>query len=177
MSRVRVGCGYPKNQKSVQKVKTYSGFDFFVLAHRRHTNSKMRNLALFAPPPPQIAMKSYIDHLNKLAILSTSKHSRERPGSAKSVFEPLETQITRWWTNLPQASRERAFLISEIAGVCRGRFKERPALRDLAAALRTMGWTQQRDWRKAGNNRRVWMNNEYSNQLSDARVTMVRSIG
>ena len=123
-------------------------------------------------------MKTYIQNLNKMTILAVSKHAQERASAVKTVFEPLETQITRWWANLPQSSRQRAFLISEIAGACRGRFRERPALRDVAAALRTMGWTQQRDWRKAGNNRRVWIkNNEYSNQLSDARVTMVRSIG
>lgn len=165
---MRVGYGYPSNQKSVQKVKTYSGFDFFVLAHRSHTNSKMRNLALFAPPPPQIAMKSYIDRLNKLAILAVSKHTQGRAGTVRAVFEPLETQIRRWWVNLPQASKQRGFHISEIAGVCRGRFKERPALRDVAAALRTMGWTQQRDWRKAGNNRRVWIKNGDSKNKSFA---------
>jgi hypothetical protein len=112
----------------------------------------------FLPPHHhKLAMKTYIEHLNKLATMAVSKQTREHIGTVRPVFEPLETQITRWWANLPQSSRERAFLISEIAGVCRGRFKERPALRDVAAALRTMGWTQQRDWRKAGNNRRVWM--------------------
>jgi len=50
----------------------------------------------------------------------------------------LETQIRRWWANLHQASKQRGFHISEVAGVCRGRFKERPALRDVAAALWAM---------------------------------------
>ena len=102
-------------------------------------------------------MKTYIQNLNKMTILAVSKYAQGRAGTVRAVFEPLETQITRWWANLPQSSRERAFLISEIAGACRGRFRERPALRDVAAALRVLGWTQQRDWRKAGNNRRVWM--------------------
>ena len=43
---------------------------------------------------------------------------------------------------------------------------ERPALRDVAAALRVLGWTQQRDWRKAGNNRRVWIKNGDSKNKS-----------
>ncbi len=165
---MRGGCGYPKNQKSVQKVKTYSGFDFFVLAHRSHTNSKMCNLALFDPHHHKLAMKTYIQNLNKMTILAVSKHAHGRADTVRAVFEPLETQIRRWWTNLPQASKQRGFHISEIAGVCRGRFKERPALRDVAAALRTMGWTQQRDWRKTGNNRRVWMKNGDSKNKSFA---------
>ena len=99
-------------------------------------------------------------------ILAVSKHAQGRAGTVRAVFEPLETQIAGWWANLPQSSRERAFLISEIAGACRGRFRVRPALRDVAAALRTMGWTQQRDWRKAGNNRRVWIKNGDSKNKS-----------
>ena len=113
-------------------------------------------------------MKSYIQNLNKMTILAVSKNAQGRAGAVGAAFEPLETQIGRWWANLPQSSRERAFLISEIAGVCRGRFRERPALRDVAAALRTMGWTQQRDWRKAGNNRRVWIKNGDSKNKSFA---------
>lgn len=108
-------------------------------------------------------MKTYIQNLNKMTKMVISKKIQGRAGTIRAVFEPLETQITRWWANLPQSSRERAFLISEIAGACRGRFRERPALRDVAAALRTMGWTQQRDWRKAGNNRRVWIKNGKAN--------------
>jgi len=157
MSWGRSGCGYPSKQKSVQKVKTYSGFDFFVRAHRSHTNSKRPNLTFLPPHHHKLAMKTYIQNLNKMTTMAISKRTQERSGTVKAAFEPLETQITRWWANLPQSSRDRAFLISEIAGACRGRFRERPALRDVAAALRVLGWTQQRDWRKAGNNRRMWM--------------------
>lgn len=89
--------------------------------------------------------------------MGMSKYARDLTGTVKAFFEPLETQITRWWANPTQASTQRVFHISEIAGICRGRSRERPALRDVAAALRTMGWTQNRDWRKVGNNRRVWM--------------------
>lgn len=62
-----------------------------------------------------------------------------RPEKIKSTFEPLETQIARWWLNLHQTLRERAFHISEITEACRDRFRDKPALRDVAAALRQWG--------------------------------------
>lgn len=73
--------------------------------------------------------------------------------------EPLEAQIQRWWMNLPPALQERPFQITEIARVCKGRYRDRPALREVAAALRILGWTQYRDWTVSGRNRRLWKPN------------------
>jgi hypothetical protein len=70
---------------------------------------------------------------------------------------PLEAQIERWWTNLPPALRDRRFQITEIARVCKGRYRDRPALREVAAALRILGWREIRDWTLAGRNQRFWV--------------------
>jgi hypothetical protein len=143
--------------KGVQKVKTYSGFDFFVPAHQSHTNSKMYKLTFLLHPPPRTAVKSYIEHLNKLTKVAVSKSGRGRSAKTKAAYEPLEIQIARWWANLPEAMKDRSFQITEIAGVCGGKSLERPALRNVAAALRALGWKEYRDWTASGRNRRFWI--------------------
>jgi hypothetical protein len=50
----------------------------------------------FLPPHHKLAMKTYIQNLNKMTILAVSKHAQGRAGTVRAVFEPLETQITRW---------------------------------------------------------------------------------
>jgi hypothetical protein len=42
----------------------------------------------------------------------------------------------------------RPFQITENSTACNGRFREWPALRDVAAALRTTSWTPTRYWSK-----------------------------
>ncbi len=101
-------------------------------------------------------MKTYIQNLNKMTSLAMSKYIRNRDRTARAVFEPLETQIMRWWANLPEETRNRPFQVTEIAGVCRGRYRERPATREVAATLRSLGWTEYRDWTAEGRNRRLW---------------------
>ena len=46
-------------------------------------------------------MKTYIQNLNLMTTMAISKRTQERACAVKAVFEPLETQITRWWANLP----------------------------------------------------------------------------
>jgi len=108
-------------------------------------------------------MKTYIQTLNKITEVMLSSYIGERQGKDKTSFEPLETQIKRWWANIPLSSKDRAFQISEIAGFCRGQYKERPALRDVAAALRSLGWVQKREWVKHGRSRRVWLKDKDKN--------------
>lgn len=70
--------------------------------------------------------------------------------------EPLEAQIHRWWVNLPPTMQQRKFQIAEIAFQLEGKYRERPALRNVAAILRCSGWSEVRDWTKLGRNRRLW---------------------
>ena len=102
-----------------------------------------------------MTMKHYIHNLRKVSdqLIGERKRVRDRNHLAN---ESLETQIQRWWVNLPPAMRERRFQIVEIAAQCRGRFNERPALRKVACALRVLGWHESRDWSNQGKNRRYW---------------------
>lgn len=117
----------------------------------------MSKLTFVLHQPPRTTVKSYIEHLNKLTEVAVSKSARGRSAKTKTVYEPLEIQIARWWANLPEAMKDRSFQITEIAGVCGGKSLERPALRNVAAALRALGWKEYRDWTTTGRNRRFWI--------------------
>ncbi len=156
MIPVRSGCGSPSNQKSVQKVKTYSGFDFFVQARRGHTNSKKSNLTSLPPHHHKLAMKTYINTLNEMAKAAFDRQS-DCVDKSRVGVDPLELQIERWWLSLPPVMQSRLFRIDEIAAQCRGRYRDRPALREVAAALRFLGWKTYRDWKKNGCSSRLWM--------------------
>jgi hypothetical protein len=73
------------------------------------------------------------------------------------AYEPLEKHIDRWWVNLPPAMQNRRFQIAEIAAQCRGRYRDKAAIREVAAALRVLGWRELRDWTSAGRNKRFWV--------------------
>lgn len=89
------------------------------------------------------------------------RHLRELEARAKlAQHEPLEAQIRRWWANLPDCQKDRRFQLSEIAAYCHGRYKPKAALRQVAAALRTLGWREVRDWTNAGRNRRYWFSQD-----------------
>jgi len=99
-------------------------------------------------------------------LMAISEQDRQRvtqsaagPAKAKvdtSNFIALEIQIQNWWEGLPPAMQSRRFHVSEIAQQCRGRYRPAPALREVALALRLLGWQQRRDWTKAGRNTRFW---------------------
>jgi hypothetical protein len=89
---------------------------------------------------------------------AADRRDREMGAQIKVIrAEPLDKQIQRWWINLPPVMQNRKFQIIEIANQCNGRFKERPALRNVAAALRALDWREYRDWTTTGRNRRFWI--------------------
>lgn len=99
--------------------------------------------------------RTYINKLDKMVEEGLKKSgTSKRP--TNSEYLPLEKQISRWWINLPPSVRQRKFQIAEIAAQCSGRYCERPALRKVAEALRSMGWHEVRDWTIHGRNRRLW---------------------
>lgn len=98
-------------------------------------------------------MKHYISHLRKVSQETLPKPKRSQN---LAELEPLESQIRRWWINLPPIMQLRLFQIVEIAAQCKGRYRDKPALREVAVVLRALGWTENRNWSVAGRNRRQW---------------------
>jgi hypothetical protein len=107
--------------------------------------------------PPQIAMtmRNYIQNLRKVSELRLAEPRADKR-VRRTCEEPLEAQIRRWWINLPPTMQQRKFQICEIAAQCQGKYRDRPALRQIASALRSIGWHEIRDWTKQGRNHRLW---------------------
>ena len=105
-------------------------------------------------------MKPYIEALKaetlRRRIEDDAQNARERKAMMVVQWEPLEIQIQRWWANLPPVMQQRQFQIFEIAAQCRGRYRDKPALREVAAVLKGRGWREVRVWTNAGRNRRLW---------------------
>lgn len=106
------------------------------------------------------AMKSYIANLKAQASLQ-QEFDRIKAQQPKA-WEPLESQISRWWINLPNCMKTRPFHISEIAAMCFGKYRDRPALREIGATLRTLGWQEIRIWSKDGPSKRLWQPTQQS---------------
>jgi hypothetical protein len=115
--------------------------------------SALTLLPLHAATTNSTPMKHYISHLRKV-----SRETLPKPKLSQNLaeLESLEKQIRRWWINLPPVMRQRPFQIVEIAAQCKGRYRDKPALREVAVALRAQGWTENRNWSVAGRNRRQW---------------------
>jgi len=105
-------------------------------------------------------MKPYIEALKaetvRRRIEDNARRARERKAVLVVQWEPLEIQIQRWWQGLPETMRGSRYQIAEIAGLCKGRYRDRPALGEIAKALRNCGWQSGRDWSSIGRNKRFW---------------------
>lgn len=105
-------------------------------------------------------MKPYIEALKaetiRRRIEDDARRARERKAGLIVQWDPLEIQIQRWWANLPDELKSRRFQLTEIAAMCKGKFRDKAALREVACTLRQLGWTQKRDWTTAGRNKRTW---------------------
>jgi hypothetical protein len=102
-----------------------------------------------------MTMRHYIQNLRKVSEQCLAEQRLDKR-IRLTCEEPLEAQIHRWWVNLPPTMQQRRFQIFEIAAHCRGTFRDRPALRQVAAALRNIGWQEVRDWSNQGRNHRFW---------------------
>ena len=110
----------------------------------------------------KIDMKNYLASLRQESARQITASQFKQKRDASTGWEPLETQIQRWWSNLPDALKARQFQLVEIAGLCKGRYQDRPALRCVAQALRSLGWREARCWKQSGRNRRYWIQSSLS---------------
>lgn len=102
-----------------------------------------------------MTMRHYIQNLRKVSEQRLADQRLDKRVRLTGE-EPLEAQIHRWWVNLPPTMQQRKFQIYEIAAQCSGKYRDRPALRQVASALRSIGWREIRDWTKQGRNHRLW---------------------
>jgi hypothetical protein len=94
---------------------------------------------------------TYLDELRNAAAQAAQSHRAPPPPV------DLDRQIQALMDALPDAVRNRPWSLSELVPRLRGKYNDRPAQRDIAAALHRLGWVQQRRWTRAARNCRVWL--------------------
>ena len=91
----------------------------------------------------------------ELAKLETAK-DRHKTSKQKRIQTDYTELIRVWYQSIPPAARQRRYTTDELLTRFAGRYRDRPAVRMIGAALRANGFTPRRDWTVAGRNTRHW---------------------
>jgi len=91
-----------------------------------------------------------------MTYLTRLQQAAQRPSEPRTGYVPLTEQIQALTAHLPPMQLNRPFSIEELLPQLHGRYKARPATREVAKALTELGWQQKRCWKKSGLNRRFW---------------------
>ncbi len=107
------------------------------------------------PPQTTLTLRQQVDQL--IAQASHASRRAPKPRVKNCCLSINYTQlIQHWFEKEPPALRQRKYSMTEFVIRFAGRFRPKPAARLLAEALRELGWTEHRDWTRAGRNRRYW---------------------
>ena len=91
-----------------------------------------------------------------MTYLTELQEALRQPSKPTAGFTPLTDQILALTAHLPPIQLNRLWSIDELLPQLKGRYKQRPATREVAKALTQLGWQQKRCWKKSGLNRRFW---------------------
>ena len=91
-----------------------------------------------------------------MTYLTELQEAVQQPSEPTAGFTPLTNQIIALTVHLPPIQLDRPWSIDELLPQLQGRYKQRPATREVAKALTQLGWQQKRCWQKSGLNRRFW---------------------
>ena len=108
--------------------------------------------------PPSRATAEVVNIKTLVRLQHELNARRAAEFNAKSAIpaDPLDLAINDWWSSLPVVTRHRRYQLSEISDALHIRTGHRFADRHITAILEAKGWTQHRDWTRAGRNRRYW---------------------
>lgn len=126
---------------------------------------KEPNLSPFVMQPPRMSahLRDSLDRLQKKAEAQASGKILDEQSQKLELSKAEKTQadyvllIKKWYALMPPAARQRRYTSNELITAFTGRYRDRPALRMIAAALRINGFTEHRDWTRAGRNQRYWL--------------------
>jgi hypothetical protein len=104
-------------------------------------------------------LMGYIAQLEKLASAANAE-KRSGPTPSATTYTPLLTQLERLFATMPENQRRRDFTVAELIPRLKGEFRAHPSAAGVAAALRQLGFTQRRDYSRAGGGARVWRRGE-----------------
>lgn len=103
-------------------------------------------------------MKGYIDSLRRMTEAANAEKRTEPPPSG-TAYTPLLTQLERLFATMPANQRRRDYTVAELVPRLQGEFRAHPSAAGVAAALKQLGFTQHRDYSRAGGGARVWRRN------------------
>jgi hypothetical protein len=117
--------------------------------------------------PPQMQASMPLKHriaelVQQANFKNVAEHHNERNKLAHWVHQNrLQTDykvlVGEWYNSIPPAARKRRYRSDELLHIFTGRYRDRPALRMIVAALRANGFTSHRDWSAAGRNSRYFL--------------------
>ena len=100
-------------------------------------------------------MKGYIAQLNRM-MEKANAEKRSEPTPSATTYTPLLIQLERLFATMPENQRRRDFTVAELIPRLKGEFRAHPSAAGFAAALKQLGFTQRRDYSRAGGGARVW---------------------
>lgn len=119
------------------------------------------------PPQPKEPTRGYMrDSIDALlqkvkendAIKRMERTVQQAQAVSKNRAETdYRVLVANWYAVIPPAARQRRYRSDELLLIFAGRYRDRPALRMIAAALRANGFTSHRDWSRDGRNSRYWL--------------------
>jgi hypothetical protein len=111
--------------------------------------------------PPQLGatILTYTPIRDQLAQLKAYAESRHQSNPCSSGVDRLACQIETWLRAMSRQQQFRKFTVDEVIMLAQltGAYQTLPAKREVAEALRVLGFRAGRDWSNAGRNRRYWV--------------------
>lgn len=90
---------------------------------------------------------------------AANAEKRTEPPPSGTAYTPLLTQLERLFATMPANQRRRDYTVAELVPRLQGEFRAHPSAAGVAAALKQLGFTQHRDYSRAGGGARVWRRN------------------
>lgn len=116
-------------------------------------------------PPPQLAprMREIMGQLRQqieaqaIAAKQDDAIQQRKTAARNRIQTDYAVLIREWYSSIPPAARQRRYTTEELLTKFAGRYRDRPAVRMIGAALRVNGFLPRRDWSVAGRNLRYWV--------------------
>jgi len=101
-------------------------------------------------------MKGYIAQLERMTAAANAAAANTATPPNPAAYTPLTTQLQYLFATMTENQRNRDYSVTELIPRLKGQFRSAPSAAKVAAALKQLGFTQNRDYSKAGGGARVW---------------------